>query len=350
VGLVVLGLVAIVFVLATSAETCFVAGQRRAPASMTAWSVPREFAVAQWLNPLDARYPLQSAASARRIAEVVPATLVVTYRDQAKESYQRAISLDPLNPAVQIQYAQFLYEFGDRGAIEVFQQLTTLNPIDPGAWTSLAHAHLVFNHNSELAEQALDQARRLDPIYYDIANVTGQVALDKGDVVAAEAAFRQSIKANPVQQLGWSGLADVYRTSGQQGKLVAALFDASTNAQDGSAFAAELQLLAPMAQWTLPAAGTSIVPGGTVALAWNVTGETKGLEWQAIWVAPATGDWILVADSLKSSVRDLTWQVPAAIPPGPCHFYIYLQAPKLMAGSDRGWASLADSPPVQVGQ
>jgi len=95
-GLVVLGLVAIVFVLATSAEAFFVAGQRRAPG----WSVPREFEVAQRLNPLDARYPLQAAASARGIAEVVPATLTVTYRDQAKESYQRAISLDPLNPAV----------------------------------------------------------------------------------------------------------------------------------------------------------------------------------------------------------------------------------------------------------
>jgi len=349
-GLVVLGLAAIVFALATSAEACFVAGLRRVPASMTAWSVPREFEVAKRLNSLDARYALQTAASARGIAEVAPATLAMTYRDQAKESYQRAISLDPLNPAVQIQYAQFLYEFGDRDAVDAFQRLTTLDPIDPGTWTSLAHAHIVFNHNANLAEQALDEARRLDPTYYDIANVTGQIALDKGDVVAAEAAFRQSVKSSPSQQIGWSELVDVCRISGQQGKLIAALFDASVNAQDGSVFAAELQRLAPMAQWTSPAAGTSVVPGGTVALAWNVTGTTDGLEYQTIYAAPATGDWILAADGLKSSVRDLTWQVPATIPAGPCHFYVYLQAPKLMVGSDRGSASYAVSSPVQVGQ
>jgi cytochrome c-type biogenesis protein CcmH/NrfG len=349
-GLLVLGLVAIVFALATSAEAFYVVGQRRAPASTTAWSVPREFDVAQRLNPLDARYPLQAAASARGIAEVAPEALAVTYRDQAKKSYQRAISLDPLNPAVQIQYAQFLYEFGNRDAVDAFRRLTTLDPIDPGTWTSLAHAHIVFNHNPELAEQALDQARRLDPTYYDIANVTGQIALDKGDVAAAEAAFRQSVKSSPSQQIGWSGLVDVYRTSGQQGKLVAALFDASGSAQDGSAFAAEFQRLAPVVQWASPAAGTSVVPGGTVALAWNVAGLASPLDHETIYAIPATGDWILVADGLKPSVRSLTWQVPGTISSGPYRFRVYLLAPKLMAGSDRGWASYVDSPPVQVGQ
>jgi len=349
-GLMALGLVAVVFALATSAEACFVAGLRRAPASMTAWILPREFGVAQKLNPLDARYPLQTAASARSIAKVAPDALAVTYRDQAKESYQRAISLDPLNPAVQIQYAQFLYEFGSRDAVDAFRQLTALDPIDAGTWTSLAHAHIVFNRNPELAEQALDQARRLDPTYYDIANVVGQIALDKGDVVAAEAAFRQSVKSDATQQLGWTALTNMYRTSGQQGKLVAALFDASVSVQDGSAFSVELKRLAPIAQWVSPAAGTSAVVGGTVALAWTVTGVASPLEYQAIYAAPATGEVIVVADGLKPSVRSLTWQAPTTMPVGACRFYLYLQAPKLMAGSDRGWASYAGSSLVQVGQ
>jgi O-antigen ligase/tetratricopeptide (TPR) repeat protein len=349
-GLVVVGLAAIVFALAMSAEAFFVAGLRRVPESISAWSLPHEFDVAQKLNPLDARYPLQAAASARSIMKTVPVALAVTYRDQAKGSYQRAVSLDPLNPAVQIQYAQFLYEVGDRDAVDVFRRLTTLDPIDPGTWTSLAHAHIVFNHNPELAEQAIDQARRLDPTYYDIANVIGQIALGKGDVTAAETAFRQSIKANPTQQIGWSGLVDVCRKSGQQGKLIAALFDASVNAQDRSAFAGELERLAPVAQWTSPATGGSVAPSASVTLAWNVTGVTSGLEGQTIYAAPATGDWILVADGLKPSIRDLKWQAPATIPAGPCRFYLYLQAPKLAAGSDRGWASYAVSSPVQVGQ
>src|SRR5450759_2552048 len=224
--------------------------------------------------------PLALAGLSAGRLNVVPKDLQPALFDQAKGAYQRAMALDPLNPAIQIQYAQFLYQHGDKDAVNVFQRLTTLDPIDPGTWTSLAHAQIVFNHNTKLAEQALDQARRLNPTYYDIANVTGQIALDKGDVAAAEAAFRQSVKVNPLQQFGWTQLANIYRTSGQQGKLVAALFDASVNVQDGSAFAAELQRLAPMAQWTSPAAGTSVVPGGTVALAWNVTGISGALEWQ----------------------------------------------------------------------
>src|SRR5450830_128154 len=348
-GLVALGLVAVVFALATSAEACWVAGQR-APSTTLAVTVQHEYQAAEALNPFNARYPLAlaglSAGMLNRVAKDVQPALF----DQAKGAYQRAVALDPLNPAIQIQYAQFLYQHGDKDAIDVFQLLTTLDPIDPGTWTSLAHVQVAFNHNTKLAEQAIDQARRLDPTYYDIANLTGQMALDKGDVAAAEAAFRQSVKNNAAQQFGCSELTNIYRTSGQQGKLVAALFDGFANAPNGAAFAAELQRLAPMAQWTSPTAGTSVVPGGTVALAWNVAGAANRLEGQTLYAVVATGDWILVADGLKPSVRGLTWQVPAVISPGPCHFYVYLQAPKLMVGSDRGWASYAGSPPVQVGQ
>ena len=348
-GFVVLGLVAVVFVMTTSAEACWVAGQR-APSTALAVTVQHEYQTAEVLNPFNARYPLALAGLSAGRLNVVAKDLQPAFFDQAKGAYQRAVALDPLNPAVQIQYGQFLYQHGDKDAIDVFQLLTTLDPIDPGTWTSLAHAQIAFNHNVKLAEQAIDQARRLDPTYYDIANVTGQTALDKGDVVAAEAAFRQSIKTNPSQQLAWTELTNIYRTSGQQGKLVATLFDASVNVQDGSAFAAELQRLAPVAQWTSPAAGTSVVRGGSVALAWNVTGATNGLEWQIVYAVPVTGDRILIAGGLKPSVRSLTWQVPATIPLGSCRFYVDLDAPKLMTGSDRGWASSAGSSPVQVGQ
>lgn len=348
-GLVVLGLVAVVFVLATSAEACWVAGQR-ASSTTLAVTVQDEYQAAEVLNPFNARYPLALAGLSAGRLNVVPKDLQPALFDQAKGAYQRAVALDPLNPAIQIQYAQFLYQHGDKDAIDVFQRLTTLDPIDPGTWTSLAHAQIVFNHNTKLADQALDQARRLNATYYDIANVTGQIALDKGDIAAAEAAFRQSIKASPSQQLAWTELTNIYRTSGQQGKLIAALFDASTNVQEGSAFAAELQRLAPVVQWASPVAGTSVVPGGTVALAWNVAGAATRLERQTIWVFPATGESIVVADGLKPSVRSLTWRVPTTVPAGSCQFYVYLQAPKLMAGSDRTWASYTGSPPVQVGQ
>jgi len=348
-GLVALGLTAVVFVLATSAEACWVAGQR-ALSTTLAVTVQDEYQAAEVLNPFNARYPLALAGLSAGRLNVVPKDLQPALFDQAKGAYQRAVALDPLNPAIQIQYAQFLYQHGDKDAVNVFQRLTTLDPIDPGTWTSLAHAQVAFNGNTKLVEQALDQARRLDPTYYDTANVTGQIALDKGDVAAAEAAFRQSIKASPSQQLAWTELANIYRTSGQQGKLVATLFDGFANAPDGSAFAAELQRLAPMVQWVSPAAGASVARGGSVSLAWNVTGLARPLEYQTVYAAPATGDWILVADGLKPSIRSLTWRFPATIPLGSCRFFVYLMAPKLMAGSDRGWASYAVISPVQVRQ
>ena len=115
-------------------------------------------------------------------------------------------------------------------------------------------------------------------------------------------------------------------------------------------FAGEFQRLAPMVQWASPAAGTSVVPGATVTLAWNVTGLASPLDYETVYGIPAIGDWILVVDGLQPSVRSLTWQVPVTISSCPYRFRVYLQAPKLMAGSDRGWASYADSFPVQVGQ
>jgi hypothetical protein len=230
----------------------------------------------------------------------------------------------------------------------VYDNLTRINPLEPGTWTSLAHAQLTFNNNPELARSALNQAEQLDATYYDIFNVQGRIAMMEGDLPSAEAAFRQSVATRPAQQVGWSGLVDVQRGTGVPGKLIAALFDASMSAQNPAVFAAELEGLAPTGYWVSPAGGTSVAQGGTVSLAWSVSGLSSALEWPIIYAVPATGDWILVADGLQPSVRELTWQVPATVPVGPCRFYIYLLAPKLMTGADRPWSCYAASLPVQV--
>src|SRR5450759_3285732 len=209
VGLVALGVAAVVFVLATSAEVCWVAGQR-AVSTTLAVTVQDEYQAAEVLNPFNARYPLALAGLSAGRLNVVPKDLQPALFDQAKSAYQRAVALDPLNPVVQIQYAEFLEPAGGKGSGRLFQAVKTPEPIGPWHWDSLAHAQLMFNHNTKLAEQALDQARRLNPTYYDIANVTGQIALDKGDVAAAEVAFRQSVKVNPLQQLGWTELTNIY--------------------------------------------------------------------------------------------------------------------------------------------
>jgi O-antigen ligase len=349
-GLVVLCLLTVLFVLSTSAEVCLVAGRRKASVSMSSWKLPRDLETARILNPFNARYAFEVASSCHALAGVTPPEIAVTWRDRAKHAYQRAIVLDRFNPAIQIAYAQLLYGSGDRGAIDVYDNLTRINPLEPGTWTSLAHAQLTFNDNPELARSALAEAIRLNAAYYDIFNVQGRIALAEGNLPSAEAAFRQSLATQPAQQVGWWGLVEVQRKAGVPGKLVAALFDASLAATNPSAFAAELEGLAPMGYWVSPAGNLPVALDGTVLLAWGVSGLSSALEGLTIYAAPATGDRILVADALQSSIRELTWQVPATVSAGPCRFYLYLQAPKLMVGADRTWSSYALSSPVQAGQ
>jgi O-antigen ligase/tetratricopeptide (TPR) repeat protein len=349
-GIVVLFLLTVTFVLSTSAEAYLVAGKRKAAASMSTWKLPRELEAARILNPLNARYPFEVALSCQALVGTTPPEIAVNWRDRAKEAYLRAIKLDRLNPVIQTSYAQLLYGSGDRGAIDVYENLTHINPLEPGTWTSLAHAQLTFNNNPQLARSALSEARRLSPAYFDIFNVQGRIALLEGDLTSAGTAFRQSLAAQPSQQIAWSGLVDVQRKSGVPGKLVAVLFDASRNAQNPVVFAAELEALAPVGYWVAPAGNTSVVPGDTVPLAWGVSGLSSALEWATIYAVPSTGAGILVADGLLPSVRELTWQVPATMSAGPCRFHLYLQAPKLMTGADRGWTANSLSSPIQVGQ
>jgi hypothetical protein len=347
-GIVLLCLLTATLVLCTAAEACLVAGQRKTAISMSMWKLPRELEAARVLNPFNARYEFEVASSCQALAGVTPPEIAVAWRDRAKQAYQRAIVLDRFNPAIQIAYAQSLYGSGDRGAIDVYDNLTHINPLEPGTWTSLAHAQLTFNNNPQLARSALNEAKRLDATYYDIFNVQGRIAMMEGDLPSAEAAFRQSLATQPAQQVGWSGLVDVQRKTGVPGKLIAALFDASMSAQNPAVFAAELEGLAPTGYWVSPAGGTSVAQGDMVSLAWSISGLSSALEWPTIYAVPATGDWILVADGMQPSVRELTWQVPATLPPGPCRFYIYLLAPKLMTGADRPWSCYAASLPVQV--
>jgi O-antigen ligase len=327
-GLAALCLVAVAFVLSTTAEACWVAGQR-APSTTPVSTVQRGYQVAEVLNPFNARYPLALAGLSASMADVVPEEVRPTFWEQAKRAYRRAVALDPLNPTVQVTYAQVLYEAGDREAIGVYENLTRINPLEPGPWTSLAHAQLKLNNNADLARSALDQAVRLDAAYYDIFNVEGEIAMAKGDLTSAEAAFRQSIKARTAQQVGWSGLVDVQRKTGVQGKLIAALFDASMTARNPAAFATELEGLAPVGYWTSPAGSSTVAPGGTVSLVWSVSGLSSSLEWSTVYAVPTSGERVLVADRLQPSVQQLAWQVPTTVPAGPCRFYLYLQAPRL---------------------
>lgn len=331
----------------TAAEAMWLSGQL-VPSTVSVFVSVERCRVAGLLNPWHSKYPRTLAELAGNALDNVTQEAQFALWNDAKSAYERAMSLDPLNPAIQMQYAQFLYAHGDREAVHVFERLTETDPVDPGVWTSLAHAHLALNHKQELVQDALEHARRLDAEYYDIDNVQGEMALNSGDTIAAEVAYRRSASANPSQQTAWLGLVEVYQKTRQEGKLVAALFDASINALDGSSFSVQLQQLAPVALWVSPSPGIAVKPGDAVELRWLVTGKASLLDGQSVYLVPEAGAWTPVAQGLSPDTRSLVWKVPTTFPPGSYRFRVYLGATSLMRGADRTWASYAVSTPIQV--
>ena len=137
----------------------------------------RLFSIAQRLNPLNAEYPYLYAKANMALAgsESVPSI------DQAiRDGFDRAVALNPWYVKYQIDQARYLLSKGDAESVTVYENLTRIDPGDPGTFTSLAWAYHLLYQNDAKAMQSLDQAFAIDKNYYEAWLVLGRIQEARG--------------------------------------------------------------------------------------------------------------------------------------------------------------------------
>ena len=163
----------------------------------------------------------------------------------------------------------------------MYENLTRIDPGDPGTFTSLAWAYHVLYQNDAKAMQSLDQAFAVDETYYEAWLVLGRIQEAKGETSEAIAAYWKAVKGNRADVQALGRLGSLYDESGNAAGAARAAFELVQRAPDSadakSAFAA-VGLGITLDRAT--------IEGRQAKLAWTITGKRVAESYRLVLVRP----------------------------------------------------------------
>jgi tetratricopeptide (TPR) repeat protein len=294
----------------------------------------RLFSTAQHFNPLDSEYPYLYAKASMALA----ASASVPSADQAiRDGFERAIALNPWYVEYQIDQARYLLSRGDTECVAVYENLTHIDPGDPGTFTSLAWAYHLLYQNNTKALQALDQAFAVDKSYYEAWLVLGSIQEARGKLPEAIAAYWKAAEANlaDVQALG--RLGSLYEQNGNAAGAARAAFELVQRTPDSAD-----------AKAAFAAVGLSIkldravVEGRQTNVAWTTSGKQVAESYKLVLVRPNTED-VVITEDIAAGQRSIEASIPQTVLDGPCRLRLYAMAPVALADLKDPWVAWAES-------
>jgi len=316
-----------------------VAGRGTSAFGTDAAQAVRLFAVSQRINPLNAAYPYLYAKANLALAERGSEPSA----DQAaRAGFERAIALNPWYIEYQIDQARYLLSRGDTECVAVYENLTHIDPGDPGTFTSLAWAYHLLYQNDAKAMQSLDQAFAVDDSYYEAWLVLGRIEEARGKTSEAITAYWKAAEVNlaDVQALG--RLGSLYEQNGNAAGAARAAFELVQRAPDSAdakaAFAAvglNLKL------------DRATVNGQQVAVAWRTSGRQAAESYRLVLTRPNSED-VLLVEGIAAGLRSIEATIPEVVPDGPGRLRLYAMAPMALASLEVPWVAWTESDELVV--
>ncbi len=292
------------------------------------------FSISQHLNPLNAEYPFFYAKANVALAERGGAP---SAEQAARAGFDRAIAMNPWNIKYQIDQARYLLSRGDSKSIAVYENLTRIDPGDPGTFTSLAWAYHVLYQNDTKAMQSLNQAFAADETYYEAWLVLGRIEEASGKQEEAIAAYWTAAEANRTDVQALISLGNLYDQRGNAAGAARAAFELVLRAPDSadarSAFAAVGMGIA---------VESATIEGRQLKLTWTVTGMRLAESYRLVLVRPDSED-MLVVDGIAAGQNSLEASIVRTIPSGSCRLRLYAMAPAALADVKDPWVAWAES-------
>jgi predicted Zn-dependent protease len=294
----------------------------------------QSFAGAQRLNPLNAEYPYLYAKANMTLSagESVP-----SIEEAIRDGFDRAIALNPWYIKYQIEQARYLLSRGDAECVAVYENLTRIDPGDPGTFTSLAWAYHLLYQNDAKAMQSLDQALAVDKSYYEAWLVLGRIEEAGGKTLEAITAYWQAVEGNQVDVQALGRLGNLYEQNGNAAGAARAGFELVQRAPDSAD-----------AKSAFAAVGLSItldhvtVEGRQAKLAWTTSGRQVAESYRLVLVRPNTED-VLVVERIAAGQTSVQASIAQTVSDGPCRLRLYAVAPVALAGVEDPWVAWAES-------
>jgi Tfp pilus assembly protein PilF len=158
----------------------------------------------------------------------------VSLDETIRDDFDQAIALSPWNIEYQIDEARYLLSKGDTQSVTVYENLTRIDPGDPGTFTSLAWAYHALYQNDTKALQSLDQAFAVDKNYYEAWLVLGRIQEAKGNIPEAIAAYWKSAEANQTDVQALGSLGSLYEANKNTAGMARAAFELMQRSPDSA--------------------------------------------------------------------------------------------------------------------
>jgi tetratricopeptide (TPR) repeat protein len=155
---------------------------------------------------------------------------------QALEAFQKAAALEPEEPGWQVALGGAYEQAGDLvSALEHYQRAVELAPDQAAVWRALAEFSL--RNGVDLTGTGLPAARRLVELAgsdWQSVDIAGQILLENGDTIGAEALLKKALELDPTQAATSLHLGMLYLQTGDRALASFYLNQAKDYDQDGT--------------------------------------------------------------------------------------------------------------------
>jgi tetratricopeptide (TPR) repeat protein len=299
----------------------------------------RLLAMAGRLNPFNAEYPyLQAQATASSTTSTDPSGT-----DRAiSDGFGRAIALNPYNIKYHIEQAKYLLGQMDPACVAVYENLTRIDPGDPGTFTSLGWAYHLLYRNDDKALTAIERALAIDSGYYEAWLVLGRIREASGDDTAAIQAYWKAALADPADSSALGRLGNLYEKAGNVAGAARAGFELLHRNPDSET-----------AKTTFRSVGMDLeladarVMGRQLSASWTVSGKDAAESYRLVLVR-TDGTETKLAEGIVPAQREEDILIAASIEEGTYRLRVYAMAPAALKALDAPWVSWAESADLNI--
>jgi O-antigen ligase/tetratricopeptide (TPR) repeat protein len=299
----------------------------------------RRLEVAQRLNPLDADYPfLRARVYASQLQGVTNEGTDKAIRD----AFAHAVALNPYYIEYQIEQGKYLLGQMDPACVAVYENLTRIDPGDPGTFTSLGWAYHLMYRNDEKALASIDTALAIDGEYYEAWMVLGRIREASGDTASAIKAYWKAAQVNPADPSPLGRLGNLYEQAGNSAgtarvawELLRQTPDSETAKTTFQSLGMDLRLVAVQ------------LTGRQLSASWTIGGKDAAESYNLALVRP-DGTEILLAEGIDATQREADVTIPASVQAGTYRLRLYAMAPRALEALDTLWVSWAVSADLDI--
>lgn len=290
-------------------------------------------------NPLDAK-PHYDLAHYYTSVVMPNVNNPSSYVNDAVSEYKAAIQRCPTFFIYHYELGKLYLQIGDKNSISEFKESVMLNPLDPGAHSSLALAYLTIEKNTNMAKFELDKAFSLGQsiIAQGYANksmladtyfVYGSLYEELKDYDNAIKNYNLAIEADGKNAIAYFRLGMVYKAKGMLQEAVRNLFFAVKYNPALKEAKTEFEKYAPILTIVNPQDGMVFKEGDVIKIQW-VPSNFNNTESYAIYLYGKDGSK-LIASLLDPKTLSYDYKIEG-LSLGTYTLRVYAVSPKFMQG------------------